>query len=206
MVLQQILDCKLESLNKEFLRYSKYHQSMLNATYVKCGLFPYKYNITQIEHQCRAKKFVIVKVIGISSLSHIFDLIKNGVKVLHLIRDPRSNWMSQIKYIFHGLKWGIQEILKFIKLTLCYTLTLATCRDLKDDLNIMKRLLSNSKVSDTDHHYSNTLLRAFRSNYRVIRFEDVAEDVMDVMGHPGNSKVHQTDPLLHLDTRNLQRP
>ena len=42
----------------------------------------------------------------------------------------------------------------------------------------MKRLLSNSKVSDTDHHYSNTLLRAFRSNYRVIRFEDVAEDVM----------------------------
>ena len=178
LILQQFLDCRFEALNNEMLKNSEYHESMLNATLGKCGLFHYVGTIAKLEHYCRSRKFVVAKVIGISSLSDILHSIENGVKVLHLIRDPRSNWMSQIKYIFGGLKYDTQGILRFIKTTLPYSLTLTTCRDLKDDLNTMKRLLSNSKVSDSNHHYGNTLLRAFLDNYRVIRFEDIAEDAV----------------------------
>ena len=150
--------------------------SLLNTTNVECRLFMETQrikhqNITKFEETCERRDFAAMKIISLFSLSHLFELIQRGVKVVHLVRDPRSNWLSQMKLMSQRLKVPMTSLWYFISTSLPYTLTRTTCQDLGMDLSILKEV--NLKQTQGEH---SNMYRFLRDNYRIVRYEDVASD------------------------------
>ena len=129
------------------------------------------HNITKFEEKCIRRDFKTMKIISLFSLSNLFELIERGVKVVHLVRDPRSNWLSQMKLMSQRLRVQMTRIQDFINISLPYTLTRTTCQDLRMDLSILEDLYL--KQTQTNH---GNMYRFLLDNYRIVRYEDVASD------------------------------
>ena len=120
------------------------------------------------EEECRKHEFTGTKVIAVPEVSSLFKFIQNGVKVIHLIRDPRSNWVSQMNIQVHEYKITLEKMVtdfqpKRLK---------AFCKDYDRDLPLLKNILANNNNKESDHH--SNMLPYLLDNYRILRYEDIA--------------------------------
>ena len=54
-------------------------------------------SLTSLEGACVKHKYVGAKIISMTSMRGLVDLLASNVKVIHLVRDPRSAWLSRAK-------------------------------------------------------------------------------------------------------------
>ena len=175
--LQQLLNCEFRKINKEVFLKSGFKTSLLNTTNSECRMFmPTErikhQNITKFEEQCARRDFTGMKIISVFSLSNLFELIKRGVKVIHLVRDPRSNWLSQMKLLTQKLEVSMTSLYDFISGSLPYSLTRTTCQDLGMDLSILEDLY----FEHLQGNHGKDMYRYLLDNYRIVRYEDIASD------------------------------
>ncbi len=133
----------------------------------KCRIFDPRHHdckskpLSDFEAKCEARKYTGAKIISLPSNQALFDLLENGVKVIHLVRDPRSTWLSRTKVKVLKDQQSLQDF--FSSNTEDIVRKAATkshtdCENLTDDLERLEAL-AKTRLSQ---------------NYRLVRFEDVA--------------------------------
>ena len=114
----QLLNCEFQDINNHILKRNNHTRSMINTNSGECRTFNYyKRNqrtpIDSIETTCQRRNVIDMKIISIFSLSQLFELIHRGVRVLHLVRDPRSNWVSQMKILSDHMLRSYGTVVEF---------------------------------------------------------------------------------------------
>ena len=124
--------------------------------------------ITLLENRCKLNEYAGAKIISLSPLSSLFDLMKQGVKVIHLVRDPRSAWLSRPKITATRIDKEWDDYVKFVQGQLVENPGVLDngCGDLAQDLPLLKEI-HNSLDSGNGH---------LLDNYKLVRYEDVALD------------------------------
>ena len=113
------------------------------------------YDVDEIRKKCRSKGNVVTKLVSLKNISSLVPLMRQGIKVVHLVRDPRG----QIESIRRMGPWLDQ----YGKMSVGH-LANHICQVLRDGiLTIGETLKHDPKV---------------KRNYRRIRFEDVSKDPM----------------------------
>ena len=107
-------------------------------------------NFTDIGDACQERPAVATKLVTVTNLSSIVSMVKEGVKVLHLVRDPRGQ-LESIKAIGGSLDM-------YSKLTITERAK-KVCNILREGIKISTDLIGSSIN--------------FRDNYRRVRFEDI---------------------------------
>ena len=169
--MQQLLNCDLQDVNNEVLRKSTNRMSLINTDDVTCRVFPRRgVSIKRYQEICNDRGFTAVKVISVFSLSQLLELIQSGVKVLHLVRDPRSNWLSQMNLLAYKTDVAKGPLWKYLFESIPYSMTKTTCPDLNNDLSLLEDL------SDATNSFSNhsNMYTHLLNNYRIVRYEDIA--------------------------------
>ena len=103
------------------------------------------FKLDNLPRLCQSRKHVVTKVIRLANVSVVERLLEKGIKVIHLVRDPRAR-ITSIKSLkkYHDINKLIKE----------------TCTDLDRTLEDVKRLVT-SRPSLVHH-------------YHLVRYEDVA--------------------------------
>ena len=182
--LQEMLNCKFQQIDQKIMDYNKSSKSLTELPDVVCRLFPEEYkrhrrrDETQTETAekvCENYAYRGMKVIALFSISTLFDLMKTGVKVIHLVRDPRSNWLSQMQILERQFGTSSSHgVMHFINNNLPYSLTKTTCEDFSRDLSLLKDIHDNNTLHLG--HHGDDVLSYLRDNYRIVRYEDIASD------------------------------
>ena len=126
----------------------------------------------QLENNCRYHKYTGAKIISMNSVAALFDLVKQGIKVIHLVRDPRSKWLSRAKITAaHDKNTSLDDYLTHIQKGVKDDPALlnAGCISLEKDLTLLEDLHDNAHSSHYDH-----ISAHMHKNYRIVRYEDVA--------------------------------
>ncbi len=122
----------------------------------KCGE-----RLFALQTNCLKKKYTVVKIIRMGSMVGLQDIMKNDVKVLHLVRDPRSQWLSRIKVIAEEQKKNPQQAINhhLQQVNTKPDYVVHSCEELYQDLQILKNLQTTGL-----------------KNYKILRYEDVGFD------------------------------
>ena len=144
----------------------------------KCRIFSdniqscQKTMLSDLERKCRQYTNVGAKLISLSSLRTLFNLIEDGVRVIHLVRDPRSTWLSRAKIAAKREDMTLNEYLYGIQHNLItipsYLDPSTQCNSHEKDLRLLR--------DRTSHSDDNS---AILKNYKLIRYEDIALNPMD---------------------------
>ena len=119
-----------------------------------------------LEDRCKQRKYSGAKITALYLMSSLLNLIKQGVKVIHLVRDPRSAWLSRAKFHAIHLHKSWDEYLKYVQDHLMENPDLLDdkCVDLEKDLSLLKDFHNRIHSEDIN----------FLDNYKIVRFEDIA--------------------------------
>ena len=182
--MKDMLNCKFQQINQKIMDYNKSSKSLTELPGVVCRLFPEEYkrhrskdgrHIQTVEKACGNYAYRGMKVIALFSISTLFELMKTGVKVIHLVRDPRSNWLSQMQILEREFGFSTNHrLMHFVNNNLPYSLTKTTCEDFSRDLSLLKDIHDN-KTQHLGYH-GDDVISYLRDNYRIVRYEDIASD------------------------------
>lgn len=111
-------------------------------------------DIQRLNDVCRTNyEHIAMKVIRGELIEHILPVLEAGVKVIHMIRDPRGVITSRMK----GKRWTQAQAQRDVRLE---------CEHNYANLKYIQRLQNNSSLPK--------LYDTFERNYRFVRFEDIA--------------------------------
>ena len=178
--LKQLLSCHMGPFVEDVKKYHVDGNRRLSTWGRRAFCRDYKYGVAfvkscdpryvkQVEQKCKTHNTIVIKTIVLHNLTALIPLLEQGVKVVHLVRDPRGQIQS-IKSLdnqFNSSKW-----------------VPLMCSHLKNDISVSNKIkqmgLSASK------------------NYRVVRYEDVAlnprvisEDLFNFAGLAMRGKVRR---------------
>ena len=142
----------------------------------KCRIFSHNNqwckSIKTLESTCKRHKYTGAKIISLFSIETLTDLLKQGVKVIHLVRDPRSTWLSRAK-ITAG-KDRNKPLEDYLQTVQNKTATDSRqfsnlCKDLEQDLALLEKVHKEMRSIRQKNNEPNRF-----ENYKLVRYEDVA--------------------------------
>ena len=173
-VLDSVLDCRLNAGTQHALRevdrkwYRRHafcimpHQTP-GCKYPDSRMYVGRIKPNEAESHCRKMPHKALKLIRLPSLHIIRDLIEEGTKVVHLVRDPRGVMQSRSKLDAH-FNYTIDSDIY--------------CKEVVTDLSYVKQQYENQNWN-------------FIKNYHLLRFEDLAskpwqemESLYNFLGFP----------------------
>ncbi len=120
--------------------------------------------VSILEEYCSIHLHRAVKIISVNSIAPVLPLINHGLKVIHLIRDPRGVLSSRVKiseafenprnykitgtYIMKKYGWIVKQY----------------CQQIEADFHLLHYILNDSRYE------------GIRRNYLLLRYEDLAKD------------------------------
>ena len=113
--LREILNCRFQGIIDEAMELYGINvtRNIIRRAFDKISQrIPLK-SVKHTEEYCSKHKHVLAKVISIHNLTNLLPLMNEGVKVINLVRDPRSTFASRCK-----LQWVKENRKKAEKQTL----------------------------------------------------------------------------------------
>ena len=179
-----------DQLEKNFIRdhAAGYLDSMLNCQYQRnlnyagllsnkglaaidrwrCHLFDHMHKANR--HQCKPtpyfqkiceqSKYSCAKTISLTNVNGLMPLLENGVKVLFLVRDPRSRWRSMQSIRAQEKRMSLAKYLGAMESKIRVSAA-DMCRNYVSEFERISNLTSNGMFLD---------------NFRIIRYEDIAAE------------------------------
>ena len=174
--ISETLNCRFQELHDVWMnskRFPKYKSLWKRRT------FCFKYNesrtcamrpINELERDCASYSLTGTKVILVSSISTLRPLMEQGVKVIHLVRDPRGVINSIFKLsnfrkannttVLFGLyKQRRKEVLSRLQ---------QKCSEIREDLKYVNTQLQSENDCTNGP--------CIRQQYHLVRYEDLATD------------------------------
>ena len=172
--LRKLLECKFIDYVESSLSISVEGYELYFGIW-KCRIFSdnnencKKAMLSELEKKCGQYGNVGAKLISLTSLTSLFDLMTEGVKIIHLVRDPRSTWLSRAKIAAKREDKSLSDYLQHNVTTKpSYLDTRTQCNSHEEDLKLLKFFASHSD--------NNSVI--FK-NYKLVRYEDIALNPMD---------------------------
>ncbi|XP_050407526.2 carbohydrate sulfotransferase 1 isoform X1 [Patella vulgata] len=158
--IQSFLSCDFEEIDISTLRTGYYSKSLSTKLYNRClqtnhGVFGLILCLIDLQKRCYASKTTLAKVIRLP-MQTVSEMMANNsnLKIIHLVRDPRAVFVSQVNM----KKYKLTDVFKFTE-TFCDRLI----DDLYVTLDIARRypgrihLLSYEQLCDNPVKISKTL-------------------------------------------------
>ncbi len=118
-----------------------------------------------LEEQCARSKYVSAKVISLFNILNLEPLVRENVKVIHLVRDPRSAFASRTKLDWIRYNKNTNNTLS---LQDYYTEYLTP----KRSAILISKMCADLKVDFIERPQQ--IKTNFRQRYKLVRYEDVA--------------------------------
>ena len=163
------LSCKFHDL---------WHAGLINPLHTNSSLpgwkrkiFCYKYDendncarapISEIERNCSEYNALATKIISVPYIHMLVPLIEQGVKIIHLVRDPRGVESSRLR-VMAGPKRNNTGQFILNHMSAVFQDTRLYCQQLRKDLNDMKLIFNSSEIPNSRY-------------YTIVRYEDLAMD------------------------------
>ena len=112
-------------------------------------------NIEKISQKCKKHEALVVKLVSLKNFTSLVPLMQEGVKIVHLVRDPRGeiasiNQRQRLRGLDLYWKMSVAQLSTHI------------CEVLREGLKLSTQALKKEPN--------------LRENYRIVRYEDIAKD------------------------------
>ena len=108
---------------------------------------------------CRRKPHIVIKVIRAHKLSALVPLMKQGVRVVESVRDPRGTIAS--RFSLFGSNWPSERTVNDARIE---------CDKLANNLRFLR-------ATTSDAH----LTQLLRQHFRLVRYDDVTDDLEEMV-------------------------
>ena len=155
---QTILDVGHNISDNRILKFWKYRAFCSKLVMQEAIALCKKYTVKMLEQLCASQPHVAAKIIHVSNIGPLVNLMMKGVKVVHLVRDPRGVMSSRLKVMENDIQTKKRDvfIIDVQKDSIKY------CQEIVEDLEYLHTLF--------------LLYPSLKSNYYILRYEDLAEN------------------------------
>ncbi len=121
----------------------------------------------ELEELCKERKVILTTVTRISQVHFFYPFLRKGVYVLQLITDPRALIATQLQMESSEQDHNLERVSQMIRIS---DTAKNYCNNLMKDVMFLRNLQKSHDKGALNH-------------YKLIRYEDLAKDVLDTMGH-----------------------
>ena len=172
-MLKLMFDCKL----RQVYRMCKlYHNKLTCQRWAAVSLGAMtNVNLILRETKCRRAKLVTIKIIRAYHLEQVAPLVDYGIKIVHLVRDPRGTISSRLTSLGRRKKIYSKDLKSRHETDKIRTL----CESMSHNIQFSSDMNSNNSflLNSTDYFYSSknitSILSKWPSHYKLVRYEDL---------------------------------